>query len=52
MAIQALDCCAPAGLRLHGWSFDLKEGEVRAYVPQEGAFAPLTLELAERLQSA
>jgi len=43
---------AAGSLRLHGWSFDVKEGEVRAYVPQDGVFAPLTLELAERLQGA
>lgn len=43
---------AAGALRLHGWSFDIKEGEVRAYVPQDGAFAPLTLELAKRLQGA
>ena len=39
-------------LRLHGWSFDLKEGEVRAYVPERDAFEPLTLDLAARLQGA
>jgi carbonic anhydrase len=43
---------AAGSLRLHGWSFDIKEGEVRAYVPQDGVFAPLTLELAKRLQGA
>jgi carbonic anhydrase len=43
---------AAGSLRLHGWSFDIKAGEVRAYVPQDGVFAPLTVELAERLQSA
>ena len=37
-------------LRLHGWSFDLKAGEVHAYVPERDAFEPLTLELAARLQ--
>jgi carbonic anhydrase len=39
-------------LRLHGWSFDIKEGEVHAYVPEHDAFEPLTLELAARLQGA
>jgi carbonic anhydrase len=39
-------------LRLHGWSFDIQEGEVRAYVPDNDAFEPLTLELAARLQGA
>ena len=43
---------AAGSLRLHGWSFDIKEGEVRAYVPEDNTFAPLTIELAERLQSA
>jgi carbonic anhydrase len=43
---------AAGSLRLHGWSFDINQGELRAYVPADGAFAPLTLELAERLQSA
>jgi carbonic anhydrase len=39
-------------LRLHGWSFDIKEGEIRAYIPERDAFEPLTLELAARLQGA
>jgi carbonic anhydrase len=39
-------------LRLHGWSFDIKEGEVQAYVPERDAFEQLTLELAARLQGA
>jgi len=39
-------------LRLHGWSFDMKAGEVHAYVPEKDAFEPLTLELAARLQAA
>jgi carbonic anhydrase len=39
-------------LRLHGWSFDIKEGEVHAYVPEQDAFEPLTLDLAARLQGA
>jgi carbonic anhydrase len=39
-------------LRLHGWSFDIKAGEVHAYVPEKDAFEPLTLELAARLQAA
>ena len=37
-------------LRLHGWSFDINAGEVHAYVPEQDAFEPLTLELAARLQ--
>jgi carbonic anhydrase len=39
-------------LRLHGWSFDINEGEIHAYVPERDAFEPLTLELAARLQGA
>jgi carbonic anhydrase len=39
-------------LRLHGWSFDIKQGEIHAYVPEHDAFEPLTLELAARLQGA
>jgi carbonic anhydrase len=42
---------AAGGLRLHGWCFDLDHGEVRAYVPDDDAFQPLTLELAARLQN-
>ena len=43
---------AAGGLRLHGWCFDINRGEVRAYVPDADAFAPLTLDLAERLQGS
>jgi carbonic anhydrase len=42
---------AAGKLRLHGWSFDIDQGEVRAYVPDDDTFEPLTLELAERLQN-
>ena len=41
---------AEGRLRLHGWTFDIKRGEVHAYVPAQNAFEPLTLELAARLQ--
>jgi carbonic anhydrase len=41
---------AAGKLRLHGWTFDINRGEVRAYVPDDDTFAPLTLELAGRLQ--
>jgi carbonic anhydrase len=41
---------AEGRLRLHGWSFDIKQGEVHAYVPAQDAFEPLTPELAARLQ--
>ena len=37
-------------LRLHGWTFDINSGEIRAYVPEHDAFQPLTLELAAHLQ--
>lgn len=43
---------ATGKLRLHGWSFDLDQGEVRAYVPADDTFEPLTLDLAARLQGA
>jgi carbonic anhydrase len=41
---------ADGRLRLHGWTFDIKHGQIDAYVPAQDAFHPLTLELAERLQ--
>jgi carbonic anhydrase len=41
---------ADGRLRVHGWSFDINEGQVHAYVPENDAFEPLTLELAVRLQ--
>jgi carbonic anhydrase len=41
---------AEGRLRLHGWTFDIKQGQVYAYVPTQDAFDPLTLELAARLQ--
>jgi carbonic anhydrase len=43
---------ADGRLRVHGWSFDINEGQVHAYVPEKDAFEPLTLELATRLQGA
>lgn len=43
---------ADGRLRLHGWSFDINQGQVHAYVPENDAFEPLTLELATRLQGA
>ena len=39
-------------LRLHGWSFDIKECEIRVYVPEHDAFEPLTPELAARMEDA
>lgn len=41
---------AAGRLRLHGWSFDIKQGAVYAHVPAHDAFQPLTLDLARRLQ--
>jgi hypothetical protein len=38
--------------RLQGWSFDINECEVQAYVPKRNAFEPLTLDLAAHLQGA
>lgn len=38
-------------LRLHGWHFDLHNGSINVYVPESNAFLPLTLELAEQLQT-
>ena len=40
------------GGRLRGWIFDIKQGEVHAYVAEHDAFEPLTLELVQRLQGA
>ena len=39
-------------LRLHGWFFDINQGQVHAYLPERDAFEPLTPELAARLQGA
>jgi carbonic anhydrase len=41
---------ADGRLRLHGWTFDIKHGQIDAYVAAQDAFQPLTLELAARLQ--
>jgi carbonic anhydrase len=43
---------AAGRLRVHGWSFDMEQGEIHAYVPAHDAFEPLTLELAAHLQGA
>jgi carbonic anhydrase len=37
-------------MRVHGWRFDIQEGEIHVYVPAHDALEPLTLELAARLQ--
>lgn len=42
---------AEGRLRVHGWLFDLHDGEVRAYVPERNAFERLTPELAAQLSA-
>jgi carbonic anhydrase len=37
-------------LRIHGWRFDLNEGNMYVYVPMSNSFEPLDMELALRLQ--
>jgi|APTNR8051073442_1049403.scaffolds.fasta_scaffold02968_13 carbonic anhydrase len=39
-------------LRLHGWYFDINDGNMYVFVPSRDAFEPLTLELATELQSS
>lgn len=39
-------------LRIHGWRFDLAEGNMYAYVPVSDRFEPLTMELAATMQVA
>jgi carbonic anhydrase len=39
-------------LRLHGWHYDIYDGNMYVYVPDQDRFEPLTLELASRLQKA
>ena len=38
-------------LRLHGWHFDLNTASLHVYVADHNAFLPLTLELADQLQT-
>lgn len=38
-------------LRIHGWRFDLAEGNMYVYVPEEDRFTPLNMPLIERLQA-
>ncbi len=38
-------------LRIHGWRFDLEDGNMYVYVPERDSFEPLDLELATRMQS-
>lgn len=37
-------------LRVHGWRFDLVEGNMYVYVPERDRFEPLTMELAAQMQ--
>lgn len=39
-------------LRIHGWRFDLEDGNMYVYVPERDSFEPLDLELATRMQSS
>jgi carbonic anhydrase len=39
-------------LRLHGWYFDINDGNMYVFVPSRDAFEPLTLELAAEMQTA
>ena len=42
---------ADGTLRVHGWLFDLHDGEVRAYVPATNTFEQLTPQLAAELSA-
>ncbi len=37
-------------LRIHGWCFDISDGQMYVYVAEEDRFRPLTLELASEMQ--
>lgn len=37
-------------LRIHGWCFDISDGQMNVYVAEEDRFKPLTLELVGELQ--
>jgi carbonic anhydrase len=37
-------------LRIHGWYFDIDDGEMYLYVPEEDRFRPLTLDIVSDLQ--
>lgn len=39
-------------LRIHGWRFDLEDGNMYVYVPERDSFEPLDLELATLMQSS
>lgn len=37
-------------LKLHGWHFDINDGQMHVYVPERDGFQPLTMDLAETMQ--
>lgn len=37
-------------LRIHGWRFELTEGNMYAYVPETDSFEPLSMDLVESMQ--
>ena len=37
-------------LRIHGWRFDLNEGNMYVFVPERDRFEPLDMDLAEKMQ--
>ncbi len=41
---------AAGRLRIHGWRFDLSEGDMYVYVPARDRFEPLDIELASQMQ--
>ncbi|MBK8174048.1 MAG: carbonic anhydrase [Rhodospirillales bacterium] len=43
---------ADGRLRVHGWYFDLLDGNMHAYVPARDRFEPLDMALAEELQKS
>jgi carbonic anhydrase len=43
---------AEGTLRIHGWYFDINDGEMYVYVPDEDRFRPLTIDIVSELQEA
>jgi carbonic anhydrase len=41
---------ADGRLRIHGWRFELSEGNMYVYVPEDDRFVPLNMPLIERMQ--
>ena len=39
-------------LRIHGWRFDLEDGNMYVYVPERDSFEPLDIELATKMQGS